>query len=112
MEDDEGELRNPFPSPPAHYNNYTDRNLELLALLKERAVPYNEDINQNDILSDQTDVPSWPLVSLQPPRVDWMLEDGHYDVFGDRWFVRTFPSTVCRLYLITISGQGNYPFIG
>ncbi|KAG5729582.1 hypothetical protein E4T56_gene5165, partial [Termitomyces sp. T112] len=33
MDDEEAELRNPFPSPPSHYTNYSSRNLRLLALL-------------------------------------------------------------------------------
>jgi hypothetical protein len=35
-EEQEAELRNPFPAPPSHYTNYTDHNLALLALLKSR----------------------------------------------------------------------------
>lgn len=86
--DDTGELRNPFPSPPSHYTKYTTHNLNLLALVKERE-PQNPDANQYELLKDQHDVPDWPLVQLEPPRVDWILEeeDAYYDVFGDRWFV-------------------------
>lgn len=90
MEEEEAELRNPFPSPPSHYNNYTHHNLKLLALLKERVTDQNDDlgtVNQHEILSDQTDVPSWSLAQLEKPRVDWVLEEGHYNVFGDTWFV-------------------------
>ena len=36
MDDQEAELRNPFPSPPAYYTRYTTQNLQLLATLKER----------------------------------------------------------------------------
>lgn len=104
MDDEEAELRNPFPSPPSHYTNYTTHNLKLLDLLRERAStstanveevegspgpPDLSQVNQPDILSDQTDVPEWPLQQLEKPRVDWILEDGHYTVFGDTWFVRT-----------------------
>ena len=39
------------------------------------------------VISDQEDVPDWPLSQLEKPRVDWMLEDGQYTVFGDTWFV-------------------------
>ena len=28
------------------------------------------------------------LKDLEKPRVDWILEDGSYTVFGDTWFVR------------------------
>ena len=88
-EEEETELRNPFPSPPSHYSNYTSHNLKLLALLHERQA---EDISetpndQKQVLADQSDVPDWPLTQLEKPRVDWILEEGHYNVFGDTWFV-------------------------
>ena len=88
MEDEEAELRNPFPSPPSHYTTYTSHNLKLLELLKERVG--HEDIsnvNQAELLSDQSDVPDWPLAQLEKPRVDWIVEEGQYTVFGDTWFV-------------------------
>lgn len=87
-EEEEAELRNPFPSPPSHYTRYTNHNLKLLALLRERTTDV-ADLNQHQILSDQTDVPDWPLTQLEKPRVDWILEEpeAYYDVFGDRWFV-------------------------
>ncbi len=88
MEDEqEAELRNPFPSPPSHYTNYTSHNLRLLSLLKERTEGETE-LTQAEILSDQQDVPEWPLTSLEKPRVDWIREEGSYNVFGDTWFVR------------------------
>lgn len=85
MDDDDGELRNPFPSPPSHYTRYTTHNLKLLALLNERG-----EGNQQELLADQVEVPDWPLQSLEKPRVDWILEEpeAYYNVFGDRWFVR------------------------
>ncbi len=89
MEDEETELRNPFPSPPSHYTRYTTHNLKLLELLRER-VGQDADlgtVNQYDVLSDQQEVPDWSLAQLERPRVDWILEDGHYTVFGDTWFV-------------------------
>ncbi|TFK83179.1 hypothetical protein K466DRAFT_647727 [Polyporus arcularius HHB13444] len=90
MDDEETELRNPFPSPPSHYQRYTTHNLKLLDLLRQRV---GEDadlstVNQYEVLSDQTDVPEWPLAQLEKPRVDWILEEGHYTVFGDTWFVK------------------------
>ena len=90
MEDEETELRNPFPSPPSHYTRYTTHNLNLLALYKERTEndPQEEASDQNEVLADQKEVPEWPLISLERPRVDWILEEGHYNVFGDTWFVR------------------------
>jgi len=107
MEEEEAELRNPFPSPPSHYNNYTSHNLKLLALLKERIEDQNGDlgtVDQHEILSDQTDVPSWSLAQLEKPRVDWILEEGQYNVFGDTWFVKeTIPS------LAELGGHQLYP---
>jgi len=90
MEDDETELRNPFPSPPSHYTRYTARNLKLLTLLRERVGDDASIANQREILSDQMEVPDWQLVQLEKPRVDWILNEpeAFYDVFGDRWFVR------------------------
>jgi len=90
MDDEqEAELRNPFPSPPSHYTNYTAHNLKLLSLLRERAPGLeDEESHQHEVLSDHHDVPEWPLTQLEKPRVDWIVEDGHYNVFGDTWFVR------------------------
>jgi len=61
-----------------------------LSLLRERAEPEGIDlsnVNQLAILSGQSDVPEWPLAQLEKPRVDWILEEGHYTVFGDTWQV-------------------------
>ena len=38
-------------------------------------------INQYEVLSGQTDMPEWADRLI--------LEEGHYTVFGDTWFVRT-----------------------
>jgi len=106
MEDDEEtELRNPFPSPPSHYTKYTTHNLNLLGLLHERVEDTDlSTVNQYEELKDQTDVPDWPLVQLEKPRVDWILEEGHYTVFGDTWFVKeTIPS------LAELGGHQLYP---
>jgi len=91
MEDDETELRNPFPSPPSHYTKYTAHHLKLLTLLRERAGDDASTANQRQVLSDQMEVPEWQLVQLEKPRVDWILHEpeAFYDVFGDRWFVRS-----------------------
>jgi mediator of RNA polymerase II transcription subunit 7 len=106
MEDEqEAELRNPFPSPPSHYINFTTHNLKLLSLLKERAEGQEtSETAQNEILSDQSDVPDWPLTSLEKPRVDWIKEDGYYNIFGDTWFLKeTIPS------LGEVGGHQLYP---
>jgi mediator of RNA polymerase II transcription subunit 7 len=96
MDEEDGELRNPFPSPPSHYTKYTSHNLALLALYNQR-LPDHPNPVQHQILSDQTDVPEWPLTQLEKPRIDWILEepDAYYDVFGDRWFV--CDATTCAI---------------
>ncbi|KAJ4485922.1 MED7 protein-domain-containing protein [Lentinula aciculospora] len=106
MDDDDAELRNPFPSPPSHYTKYTSHNLHLLDLLKERVPDTDLAFNQHEILKDQMDVPDWPLTQLEKPRVDWILkgDEPYYDVFGDRWFVQDkIPS------LAELGGQQLYP---
>ncbi|KAJ7446406.1 MED7 protein-domain-containing protein [Mycena galericulata] len=107
MDDDDSELRNPFPSPPSHYTKYTSHNLALLALYNSR-LQDDPTLNpvQHQVLADQTDVPEWPLSQLEKPRIDWILDepDAHYDVFGDRWFVKDkIPS------LAELGGKQLYP---
>ncbi|TFY79309.1 hypothetical protein EWM64_g4707 [Hericium alpestre] len=105
MDDEqEAELRNPFPSPPSHYTHYTTHNLKLLSLLRERTGDEDVDIDQHKVLSDQTDVPDWPLTQLEKPRVDWIVEDGHYNVYGDTWFLKETISS-----LADQGGQQLYP---
>ncbi|KAH9834990.1 MED7 protein-domain-containing protein [Rhodofomes roseus] len=103
--EEETELRNPFPSPPSHYTKYTTHNLNLLELLRERVGDADlSTVNQYEVLMDHTDVPEWSLVQLEKPRVDWILEEGHYTVFGDTWFVKeTIPS------LAELGGHQLYP---
>ncbi|KAF8641019.1 hypothetical protein AX17_000664 [Amanita inopinata Kibby_2008] len=105
MDEQDTELRNPFPSPPSHYANYTNHNLNLLALLCERSTNPSQ-ANQHQVLADQSDVPDWPLTQLEKPRIDWILEetDAYYDVFGDRWFIKEkIPS------LAELGGNQLYP---
>lgn len=102
MDDEDAELRNPFPSPPSHYLNYTTHNLKLLALLRERAdsdEPDLTNVNQHAVLSDQQDIPDWPLSQLEKPRVDWVLEDGQYTVFGDTWMVCVYRVGVLLMFM-------------
>jgi mediator of RNA polymerase II transcription subunit 7 len=98
MEEDQ-ELQNPFPSPPSHYADYTSHNLHLLSLLKSRLTDQGLSITdagidvaskQHELLQDEKDVPVWPLTQLEKPRVDWILEEGVYNAFGDTWFVSIF----------------------
>ncbi|KAF7303208.1 Mediator of RNA polymerase II transcription subunit 7 [Mycena kentingensis (nom. inval.)] len=105
MDDVDGQLQSPFPSPPSHFNKYTTHNLSLLQLLNERQ-PSRPDDSQHQILSDQSDVPDWALTQLEKPRIDWILEepDAYYDVYGDRWFVKEkIPS------LAELGGRQLYP---
>ncbi|KIO08456.1 hypothetical protein M404DRAFT_997380 [Pisolithus tinctorius Marx 270] len=105
-EAEESELRNPFPSPPSHYVKYTSHNLKLLETLKDRVKDTTDiaSVDQHEILSDLADIPPWPLTQLDKPRVDWILEEDHYSVFGDTWFVKeTIPS------LAELGGHQLYP---
>ncbi|KIY63030.1 hypothetical protein CYLTODRAFT_426451 [Cylindrobasidium torrendii FP15055 ss-10] len=98
MDDEDAELRNPFPSPPSHYTRYTAHNLNLLQLLNERA-PDDPNPIQQEVLSDQIEIPEWPLKSLEKPRVDWILEepDAHFTVFGDIWHVKEKVASLAEL---------------
>ncbi|KAF8579027.1 hypothetical protein K439DRAFT_1648606 [Ramaria rubella] len=94
MEEDQ-ELQNPFPSPPSHYTTYTSHNLHLLSLLQPQLddpenVASDADIvkKQHELLANEQDVPEWPLTQLEKPRVDWILEEGVYNAFGDAWFTK------------------------
>lgn len=105
MNDDDNPLVMPFPSPPGHYSNYTSHNLNLFQLLESRRTEAEEDdVSQRTLLMDQDNVPDWPLESLEKPRVDWILEEGYYKVFGDTWFVRAshyYPSvSMMNIYLL------------
>ncbi|KAF8516531.1 mediator complex, subunit Med7 [Hysterangium stoloniferum] len=94
MEEDQ-ELQNPFPSPPSHYNNYTSQNLALISLLKSRLEESEQKLEdfddaalvakQHELLPNEN-LPEWPLAQLNKPRVDWILEEGVYNAFGDTWF--------------------------
>ncbi|KAI6031580.1 hypothetical protein BKA83DRAFT_4202497 [Pisolithus microcarpus] len=85
---------------------YTSHNLKLLETLKERVKDTADiaSVDQHDVLSDLTDIPPWPLVQLEKPRVDWILDEGRYSVFGETWFVKeTIPS------LAELGGHQLYP---
>lgn len=123
-EDQEAELRNPFPAPPAQYTNYTKHNLELLALLKSRTeglqggdshVSSERETDELDVilarqsvvLADRKDVPEWSLFQLEKPRVDWIVEDGHYSVFGDSWLVSCvlYDELAARLLIVVFGDR-------
>ncbi|KIJ46362.1 hypothetical protein M422DRAFT_778408 [Sphaerobolus stellatus SS14] len=110
MEEDQ-ELQNPFPSPPSHYVNYTYHNLQLLSLFKSRLEESNESLDdvdivrkQHELLASEKDVPDWPLTQLEKPRVDWILDEGEYTVFGETW-----PTTERIASLGQLGGTQLYP---
>src|SRR5258708_39288236 len=100
-------LKNPFPKPPSHWTRYTDDNLRLLELLKrglqERQL--EEDITDAPLHVDQVALlpgelfpPSFPLLELEPPRLDWIHEKGEYTTFGETHSVSQFNQL--RLFLL------------
>ncbi|KAH7340527.1 MED7 protein-domain-containing protein [Rhizoctonia solani] len=108
--DEPGEIQSTFPTPPAHYTRYTNANLQLLNQLKTKLGPdapsyhpASDDLpypdvqairQQHNLLSDARDVPDWDLLELQPPRVDWIVEEGGYSTFGDQWAIPERQPTV------------------
>lgn len=117
MEEDQ-DLQNPFPSPPSHYVDYTSHNLHLLSLLKSRLddqglTGADADIDiikkQHELLSNERDVPDWPLTQLEKPRVDWILEEGIYNAFGDTWFVsELLKDCFCRSQFTFLRRKNEY----
>lgn len=83
------EITNPFTFPPSQYRLYTKKNLVLLDLLRNRSeTTLHDEIPlevQHRILVDQGEPVEWDLTRLEPPRIDWIAEDGGYEVFGDFW---------------------------
>ncbi|BGP27531.1 mediator of RNA polymerase II transcription subunit 7 [Rhodotorula toruloides] len=60
-----------FPGPPAFYHRYTSANL---------ALPLDATISE---------VPGEPRPfqrsEMEPPNVDWIVQEGNYSVFGETW---------------------------
>ncbi|KAF9503898.1 hypothetical protein BS47DRAFT_1386358 [Hydnum rufescens UP504] len=85
------EIVNPFPSPPSQYKLYTKTNLALLSLLRARTdTSVHDELSlekQREVLADQSQVPAWDLTTLEPPRADWIVEEGGYETFGDLWLI-------------------------
>ncbi|CAE6472077.1 unnamed protein product [Rhizoctonia solani] len=108
--DEPGEIQSTFPTPPAHYVRYTSSNLQLLSQLKTKLGsdapsyhPSSDDLpypdvqairQQHNLLSDARGVPDWDLLELQPPRVDWIVEEGGYSTFGEQWSIPERQPTV------------------
>lgn len=85
-DDDNTHISSTFPPPPAHHKNFTAQNLDRLALIqrdkgKHREVPERE--------GQGVDAPEWDLIpELTPPRVDWIIDSGGYESFGEYFPVR------------------------
>jgi mediator of RNA polymerase II transcription subunit 7 len=99
MDDEALENSSTFPPPPPHHLNFTSHNLRLLSLLQQHdaastsspspAAAADYKGKQREVLSEEEDVPDWDLnQELLPPRVDWIVEDGGYEAFGDYFPVR------------------------
>jgi len=93
-------LGSAFPLPPPHHAKFTAHNLRLLGLLTSAGASSSSSSfpspspssdpkgKQREILKDEEDVPEWDLeVELKEPRVDWIEENGQYEVFGSTYFV-------------------------
>lgn len=92
-----------FPPPPAIYKQFTERNLAWLDVLMQHkgdadwaALDPDARIDAQRMVLERavqdTDpelalqIPGIDLErTLQPPRVDWIEEDGGYQLFGQRW---------------------------
>ncbi|KAG8980952.1 hypothetical protein FRB90_007374, partial [Tulasnella sp. 427] len=81
------EVDNPFPRPPERFRLFTDLNVALLKTLRERSgtqvhEPLPEGQSQEAILEGENleGVPE-DLAELERPRVDWVVEGGHFEVF-------------------------------
>lgn len=99
MDEETLEVASTFPHPPPRHLNFTPHNLRLLSLLQQHDAasrspapdPSSADYKgkQREVLSEEQDVPEWDLrQELLPPRVDWIIEDGGYEAFGDYFPVR------------------------
>lgn len=85
-------LKNPFPKPPTHWTLYTNENLRLVELLKHRIQEKKSEqditdatlqLDQVHLLHDEPSLPSFSLLELEPPRLDWIYEKGEYTTFGE-----------------------------
>lgn len=98
------EVKNPFPTPPVYWSRYTPENLRLLGLLKDKLAAEgidniqeeDEQVDQAALLQDEPLVPSFPLLELEPPRLDWVLEQPEYSTFGETHPVRFTSSHYLR----------------
>jgi mediator of RNA polymerase II transcription subunit 7 len=102
----EQEVKNPFPTPPAFWTRYTPENIRLLGLLKDKLAAQgldgiqedDEAVDQTALLQDEALLPSFSLLELEPPRLDWVLEQPEYSTFGEThpvWPI-SFPWLACN----------------
>lgn len=98
-------LKNPFPKPPSHWTLYTNDNLRLLELLKRRLQEREREkditdaplqVDQVALLHDEPLLPSFPLLELEPPHLDWIYEKGEYTTFGETHSVSQFGNSDSR----------------
>ena len=88
----EGLANSFFPAPPPAWKRYTAINLELANLLKaqrgDEAIPENWRANQDELLAQlgRSERPEFDLRELiEPPRVDWIEQEGSWTAFGQAW---------------------------
>lgn len=100
------QVKNPFPTPPQYWTRYTPENIRLLGRLKSKIKERKENviieesstteesevIDQAALLLDEESLPAFPLLELEPPRLDWILEQETYSTFGEI-------HPVCDLYI-------------
>lgn len=88
-----------FPAPPAAYKGFTSRNLELARLIVAQGPALTSEWRQEeqDRLLESLgceERPDFDLRELiEPPRTDWVIDQGGWDAFADTWPVslRSFP---------------------
>jgi mediator of RNA polymerase II transcription subunit 7 len=106
MDDEALENASTFPPPPPHHIKFTSHNLRLLSLLQQHDATSTSSPQltssadykgkQREVLLEEEDVPDWDLrQELLPPRVDWIVEDGGYEAFGDYFPVRLAVCYAC-----------------
>ncbi|KZT01728.1 uncharacterized protein LAESUDRAFT_730918, partial [Laetiporus sulphureus 93-53] len=61
-------------------------------------------VNHYELLSDLVVVPKWPFAQLGKPRDDWIVENGHYAVFGENWPIKEGLTSLAEL-----EGHQLYP---
>jgi mediator of RNA polymerase II transcription subunit 7 len=104
------QVKNPFPTPPPYWTRYTPENLRLLGLLQTRLkenkeiriieeeessiTEGDEDVDQAAILADEESLPPFSLLELEPPRLDWILEQETYSSFGEIYLVCSPPNDI------------------